>query len=154
MSLKFFDSSVGTNMASLGRGFSLRKPKQIKWRFLKHQPTKRKRIDVGRRIIDLRYFAERFDGCCCKCGKEFELKNIIKETNLGLWSSFHFICTNCCAVSVFIRLRWKSEYTYTFIYTLPGLGLCLLNNEIIQGTANIRSARHCLKNCTISPFLS
>ena len=34
-----------------------------------------------------------------------------------------------------------SAYSLT-VDTLPGLGPCLLNNEIIQGTANLRSARH------------
>ena len=81
---------------------SVKKSKQIKWRFLKYQPTKRKRIEIGRRIIDLSFFffAERFDNGCCKCGQKFELKNIIKETNLGLCSTFHFICTNCSAISI------------------------------------------------------
>ena len=74
--------------------------KQIKWRFLKYQPTKRKRIEIGRRIIDLSFLGERFDNGCCKCGQKFELKHIIKETNLGLCSTFHFICTNCAAISV------------------------------------------------------
>ena len=77
-----------------------KKPKQVKWRFLKYQPTKRKVIEIGRRIIDLSFFAERFDNGCCKCGQKFELKNIIKETNLGLCSTFHFICTNCSAISI------------------------------------------------------
>ena len=92
-------------MASLGRDqvgrFSKKKsPKQVKCRFLKYQPTKRKVIEIGRRIIDLSFFAERFDNGCCKCGQKFELKNIIKETNLGLCSTFHFICTNCSAISI------------------------------------------------------
>ena len=102
-------ASLGCNQ--LGR-FSKRKPKLIKWRFLKHQPTKRKMIDVGRRIIDLRYFAERFDDDCYKCGEKFELKNIIKETNLGLCSSFHFVCTNCSAVSVLKSSDTFSKYFF------------------------------------------
>ena len=80
---------------------SVKKPKQIKWRFLKNQPTKRKRIEIGRRIIDLSFFRRVFYNGCCKCRQKFELKkNIIKETNLGLCSTFHFICTNCSAISI------------------------------------------------------
>ena len=78
MSLKAFDASVGTNMASLGRDqvgrFSKKKPKQVNLRFLKYQPTRRKVIEIGRRIIDLSFFAERFDNGCCKCGQKFEQK--------------------------------------------------------------------------------
>ena len=36
---------------------------------------------------------------------------------------------------LFIPLMSKTDYTYTFLYTLPGLGPCLLNIEIFQGTA-------------------
>ena len=39
---------------------------------------------------------------------------------------------NC---QTYIPLMSKTDYTYTFLYTLPGLGPCLLNIEIIQGTA-------------------
>ena len=53
-----------------------------------HQKNKN---EIGKRIIDLSFFAESFDNGCCKCGQKFELKNIIKETNLGLCSTFHFI---------------------------------------------------------------
>ena len=64
-SLKVFDASVGTNSASLGRDqvgrFSKKKPKQIKWRFLKYQFTERIRIEIGRRINDLSFVAERSD---------------------------------------------------------------------------------------------
>ena len=70
-------------MASLGRDhvgrFSKKKPKQVKWRFLKYQPTKRKVIEIGRRIIDLSFFAERFDNGCCKCGQKFELKTSLRR---------------------------------------------------------------------------
>ena len=52
---------------------SEKKPKQIKWRFLKYQPAKREIIEIGRRIIDLSFFAEGFDNGCCKCGQKFEL---------------------------------------------------------------------------------
>ena len=66
-------------MASLVRDqvgrFSKKKPKQIKWRFLKYHTTKRKRIEIGRMIIYLSFFfAERFDNGCCKCGQKFKLK--------------------------------------------------------------------------------
>ena len=62
-------------MASLGRDqvgrFSKIKPKQIKWRFLKYQPTKRKKNRNMKKGNSLEFFAESFDNGCCKCGKKF-----------------------------------------------------------------------------------
>ena len=78
-------------MASLGRdqvGSSVKKKVQTSKVAVFEVPThQKKKNEIGRRIIDLSFFffffAESFDNGCCKCGQMFELKNSIKETNLG-----------------------------------------------------------------------
>ena len=54
---------------------------------------------------------------------------------IPLEANLQFMCYIMEIARLFIPLRSKTDYTYTFLYTLPGLGPCLLNNEIIQGTA-------------------